>query len=59
VNDSPSRYAITALHSERVGRCFRKASTKGMRFLNFSEDFGTGFYPERVENTSTESTIFK
>jgi len=30
-----------------------------MRFLNFSEDFGTGFYPERVENTSTESTIFK
>jgi len=30
-----------------------------MRFLNFSQDFGTGFYPERVENTSTEAMIFK
>src|SRR6267378_4522778 len=28
---------MTALHSEKVGRCFRKASTKGMRFLNFSQ----------------------
>jgi hypothetical protein len=25
----------------------------------FSEDFGTGFYPDREENTSTESIIFK
>jgi len=23
---------------------------KGTRFLNFSQDFGSGFYPERVEN---------
>jgi len=30
-----------------------------MRFLNFSRDFGTGFHPERVENTRTESIIFK
>jgi len=30
-----------------------------MRFLNFSQDFGSGFYPERVVNTSTESIIFK
>ncbi len=28
-----------------------------MRFLNFSQDFGPGFYAERVENTSTESII--
>jgi len=50
---------MTALHSARVGRCFRKASTKAIPFLNFSEDFGTGFYPECVENTSTEPIIFK
>src|SRR6266403_6183454 len=49
---------MTAMHSEKVGRCFRKASTKGMRFLNFSQDFGPGFYAERVEITSAESTIF-
>jgi len=30
-----------------------------MRFSEFSEDFGTGFYPDREENTSTESIIFK
>ena len=30
-----------------------------MRFLNFSRAFGSSFYPERVENTSTESIIFK
>src|SRR6267143_3347950 len=47
---------MTATHSEKVGRCFRNASMKGMRFLNFSQDFGSGFYPERVEFTSTEST---
>ena len=50
---------MTAMHSEKVGRCFRKASVKGMHFLNLPQDFGTGFYPERVENTSTESTIFQ
>jgi len=32
---------------------------KGVGFLNFSEELGTGFYPERVENTSTESTTFQ
>ena len=37
----------------------QKASTRGMRFLNFSQDFGSGFYTEREENTSTESIIFK
>ncbi len=30
-----------------------------MCFLSFSQAFGSGFYPERVENTSTESIIFK
>jgi len=30
-----------------------------MRFLNFSWAFGASFYPERVENTSTESMVFK
>jgi hypothetical protein len=30
-----------------------------MRFLNFSQGFGSGFYTEREENTSTESIIFK
>ncbi len=30
-----------------------------MRFLNFSQDFGSGFYPERAENTSTESIVLK
>jgi hypothetical protein len=50
---------MTAMHSEKSIRCFRKASMKGMHFLNLPQDFGTGFYPERVENTSTESTIFK
>ena len=37
----------------------QKVSAKGMRFLNFSQDFGSDFYPERVENASTESIIFK
>src|SRR6266436_6505208 len=32
---------------------------KGMRFLNFSQNFGSGFYPERAGNMSTESIIFK
>src|SRR5712691_6841752 len=30
-----------------------------MRFLNSSQAFGSSFYPERVENTSTESIIFR
>jgi len=50
---------MTAMHSEKVGRCFRKASTKGMRFLSSSQAFGSSFYPERAENAGTESTIFK
>jgi hypothetical protein len=54
-----NRYAITALHSERAGRRFTKASVKRIRFLNFSPGFGSGCYPEGVENTSTESIIFK
>jgi hypothetical protein len=32
---------------------------KGVGFLNFSEELGTGFYPECVENTRTEPIIFK
>jgi len=54
-----SRYAIAALHSERAGRRFTKAPVKRIRFLNFSLAVGYGFYPEGVENTSTESMIFK
>ena len=54
-----SRCAMTALHSEQVGRCFTMASVKRIRFLNFSQAFGSGFYPEGVENTSTDSIIFK
>ncbi len=50
---------MTALHSEQVGRRFTKASAKRVRFLKFSRAFGSGFYPEGVENTSTESRIFK
>jgi hypothetical protein len=30
-----------------------------MRFLNSLQDFGSGFYTERVENTSSESVISK
>jgi hypothetical protein len=50
---------MTAMHSEKVGRCFRKASMKGTHFLILPQDFGSSFYPRRVENTSTESIIFK
>ncbi len=50
---------MTALHSEQVGRRFTKTSAKRIRFLNFSRAFGSGFYPEGVENTSTDSIIFK
>jgi hypothetical protein len=46
---------MTALHSEMVGGCFRKAPLKVMRSLNFLQDLSSGFYPERVEITSTES----
>jgi hypothetical protein len=50
---------MPALHSEQVGRRFTKALAKRIRFLKFSRAFGSGFYPEGVENTSTESRIFK
>jgi len=59
VDDSPSRYAVTALHSEEVGRCFTKPPVKRISFLNFSQDFGSGFHTEGVENRSTRSIIFK
>jgi len=32
---------MTAMDSEEVGRFFRKASMKGMHFLNLPQDFGT------------------
>jgi hypothetical protein len=35
--------------SRNEGRkMIQKVSVKGMRFLNFSPAFGSGFYPERV-----------
>jgi hypothetical protein len=48
---------MMALHSEQVGGRFTMASAKRIRFLNFSRAFGSGFYLEGVENTSTESKI--
>ena len=54
-----SRYTFMFLHSGQVGRRFTKAPVKRIRFLNFSLAVGYGFYPEGVENTSTESMIFK
>jgi hypothetical protein len=47
-NDSLSRYSITALHSDQVGRFLTKAPVKRIRFLNFSLAVGSGFYPEGV-----------
>ncbi len=47
-NDSRSRYAITAWNSERVGR---KASTKGMQFLNFSRALASIQNAWRIRST--------
>ncbi len=49
MNDSPDRHAITALHSEKVGSCLSKASTKSMCVLNFWQDFGSYFDPDARE----------
>ena len=53
------RVKITGLPSGQVGKRFTMASVKRIRFLNFSQAFGSGFYPEGPENTSTDSIIFK
>jgi hypothetical protein len=53
------RLKITGLHSGQVGRRFTMGSVKRIRFLNFSQAFGSGFYPEGAENPSIDSIIFK
>ena len=53
------RVKITGLPSGQVGKRFTMASVKRIRFLNFSQVFGSGIYPEGPENTSTDSIIFK
>src|SRR5882762_3876679 len=54
-----SRYAITALHSEQVGRRFRKGAGETHPLSEFLVVLWPAWYPEGVENTSTESIIFK
>src|SRR6266550_2165754 len=49
----------TGLHSGQLGRRFTMASVKRIRFLNFLQALGSGFYPEGVENTSIDSIMFK
>ncbi len=54
-----SRYAITALHSEQVGRRFRKGVGETHPLSEFLVGLWPACYPEGVENTSTELVIFK
>ena len=47
------------MHSEQVGRRFRKAASEKHPLSEFLAGLRSGYYPEGGENTSTESIIFR